>query len=241
MNELSRNSYEDSDQEKESASNSLLSAHLGMISGETNDDYKAEKVEVDEVRNLKWSQLNLIKPQNAPRNTNLRYLFTSVMALAATVAVVMSIQPKTDDVSIKGSSKFFVVVERKGETKVMTGPLALVAGDRVNVEVASGEPLIAFIGVFDRKGNSLSTLADVELNLMRTKPGAKAHFERAIELTTENDGEQIVVAACNSKHFEQRFPNVSSFVKLFFTKKPDASLITSVSELCQIQTVQLRE
>lgn len=228
-------------QSKEKSTNSLLAAHLAMIAGEPKESHAIEEAEVEQARYLKWPHLNLVKPQQRQRFWNRNYIFGSMVALAAAIALMVFVQPRSDDASIKGSTKIFVLWEHEGETKILNDYKSLTANDRINIEIIAGEPLIAFMGVFNRYGNGLSELHSIELNALRLASGVRAHFDTAIELTTENDGEELLVVACQRDAFRQKFPNTTEFAKIFYKMKPDASLMATIAKICQTQFVRLRD
>ena len=97
------------------------------------------------------------------------------------------------------------------------------------------------MGVFNRRGELLTPTSDLLANSLDILAGNKGYFRTAIELTKENDGEQVLIVTCSSEAWSRRFANAQAFAELYFRALPLNAKANEMADVCQSEQWKLRD
>lgn len=163
-----------------------------------------------------------------------------LVAATCLVAIVVYLQRPVEDLMVKGLTKVFVIIERQGETLLWQEQEQLTSGTRVNAEVLSDEPSIAFLGVYGKTGQLLSDTNQMAANALNLTVGQREPFRRGFELTGENEGETLVVVVCSSGDFAKQYPDPKAFVEKHMRRMPASDDFDKLGLPCGFKAFRLR-
>ena len=212
---------------------SLFDLHLDLID-HPNNQANSEWESVKRRRHHPRKELTF------KRYRSYRSIGMVVFALAASLTVIVY-HGAQNDVAIKGQAKVFVVYEAKDHTGIWDGQTPLTSGTRVNAEILSPQDSVAFVAIFDRQDNLLSSEDSVAGSRLLLKAGVRGHFQNAFELTNENDGEKLFVVVCDQQRFE--FNEAKNMQKLTEALKSDSveGAIKNSLSICGLKSFTLRK
>lgn len=215
------------------APGSLLQAHLGLLHGEKSLHLEEER-EIAALQDMAWPELNLKRSS--------RWMTAPLFLLAASIAMIVVRLPEPQSgLTIKGTTKIFAVLEKEGKSTLMSKGQRLETGDRMNIEIIAGEALKAFMGVFNRQGVLLSATSDILANSLDIAAGKRGYFQTALELTKENDGEQVLIVTCQSEAWSKHFKIPETFTKVYFNSLPSLERATDKTSICESDVIKLRD
>ena len=234
---------------------SLLQLHLDLIEGRGNTSSE-EALRVESIKARPFRPLTL--PEQTTTGTwewilsiiapkwSLKTSLAGMALIAVCLAAILLYRTTSkdeefySDLTIKGTTKIFVIVEKDGERNLWKESELLSSGSRINAEILPTTTSIGFLGVYDAKGHLLSDSSHMSGNALHVETGKREHFKHGFELVGQNEGETLAVIVCEEPYFNQNFPEAKVFVEKFLTELPRTENFDTLKIPCGVKTFRLR-